>query len=86
MEWVIGILLLLVLLLFVGCYFVFRALVWRKSGKAPPKIVTFFIKGSADSEEFVRDQAIAEDKMKTLAAERVEQKTRDGDTLVAYIA
>ncbi len=86
MEWVIGILLLLVLLLFVGCYFVFRALVWRKSGKAPPKIVTFFIKGSADSEEFVRDQAIVEDKMKTLAAERVEQKTRDGDTLVAYIA
>ncbi|MBQ6020864.1 MAG: alpha/beta fold hydrolase [Clostridia bacterium] len=86
MVWVIVILLLLALLLFIGCYFIFRALIWRKSGKAPPKIVTFFIKGSADSEEFVRDQAIAEDKIKTLAAERVERKTRDGETLVAYIA
>lgn len=86
MIWVIFIILLLVLILFVGCYFVFRALVWRKSGKAPPKIVTFFIKGSADSEEFVRDQAIAEERNCSIATERVEQKNRDGDVLVAYIA
>ncbi len=86
MVWVLVILLILALLLFVGCYFIFRALIWRKSGKAPPKIVTFFIKGSADSEEFIADQAAAVETINAMAKKRVALKTRDGDQLIAYIA
>ena len=76
-------------LLLLGCYGIFRKLIWRQNPKSKTgwfsRLAHKVIKGGTDPEGFEEAQNAAEERLAALSPERVTLTAPDGATLVAHI-
>lgn len=74
----------LLLILFIGCGFIFNQLIWRKTIPVP-KLILKFIAGNVEPSNFETDHKKAYDNFKNMNPEEVSITAPDGARLIGHI-